>query len=57
MIVKTSDGTKIMLVSNSIFWLASNLLIPFLSIFYINELSGVTMTEVGISALIYHLVF
>lgn len=50
-------GTKILLLSHSIFWLAANLLIPFLSIFFVNELQGVTVTEVGIAALIFSLSF
>jgi MFS family permease len=57
MINKIPNGIKIMLFSNSIFWLATNLLIPFLSIFYATELSDVTVTEIGISALIYYLSF
>lgn len=57
MLKKVPKGTRVMIFSNSVFWLASNLLTPFLSIFYISELSGVTLTEVGISALIYYLAF
>ena len=57
MIREIPKGTRVMLLSNSIFWLASNLLIPFLSIFYVTELNDVTLTEIGISALIYYLAF
>jgi len=51
------SGARVLLFSHSIFWLASNLLAPFLSIFYMSELSGVTLVEIGVSALIYYLTF
>ncbi len=50
-------GTQILLLSHSLFWLGANLLIPFASIFFVNELRGVTVTEVGIASLIYFLSF
>ena len=37
--------------------MAANLLIPFLSVFFITELHGVTVTEIGISSLIFFLSF
>jgi len=37
--------------------MASNLLIPFLSIFFISDLRDVTITEIGIASLIYFLSF
>ncbi|MDP3994896.1 MAG: MFS transporter [bacterium] len=57
MLKKIPSGVGILIASHSIFWLASNLLTPFLSIFYVNELYGVTLVEVGISTLIYFLAF
>ncbi len=50
-------GIQILLLSHSLFWMAANLLIPFLSIFFVDELKGVTITEVGISSLIFFLAF
>lgn len=50
-------GVQILLMSHAIFWMAANFLIPFLSIFFINELKGVTVTEIGISSLIFFLAF
>lgn len=54
---KIPGGIRVLLLSHSAFWLASNLLTPFLSIFYINALHGVTLVEVGIASLIYFLAF
>lgn len=48
---------RIVLLSHSLFWLATSLLVPFLPIFFVNELADVTLTEVGIGALIYFLSF
>lgn len=50
-------GVQILLISHAIFWMAANFLIPFLSIFFIDELRGVTITEIGISSLIFFLSF
>jgi MFS family permease len=50
-------GTKILLISHSVFWLAANLILPFFSIFFIDELVGVTLTEIGIATLIFFLTF
>lgn len=50
-------GTSVLLISHSFFWLATNLIAPFFSIFAIHELSGVGLAEVGISSLIYYLSF
>jgi len=50
-------GVQILLLSHSLFWMASNLLIPFLSIFFISDLRDVTITEIGIASLIYFLSF
>lgn len=50
-------GIQILLISHALFWMAANLLIPFLSIFFISELNGVTVTEIGISSLIFFLAF
>lgn len=57
MLKRIPGGVKFLILSHSVFWLASNLLTPFLSVFYVNELHGVTLTEVGISALIYFITF
>jgi MFS family permease len=50
-------GIQILLLSHAVFWMAANLLIPFLSIFFIDELHGVTVTEIGIASLIFYLSF
>jgi len=52
-----SFGTQILIASHSIFWLAAHFIIPTLSIFFITELKGVTVTEIGISSLIFCLSF
>lgn len=52
-----SFGTKILLLSHSLFWLATNLIVPTLSVFYVSQIEGVTLTEVGIASLIYYLSF
>lgn len=57
MLKKVPYGIRVLLLSHSVFWLASNLLTPFLSIFYISEIQGATLVEVGIAALIYFLAF
>lgn len=49
--------TRVLLVTHSLFWFAINLVSPFLGIFYISQLQGVTLTEVGISSLIFYLSF
>ena len=48
---------KILLLTHAIFWFSANLLAPFSSIFMIEELKGVGITEVGIGILIYSLAF
>ncbi|MDQ3008698.1 MAG: MFS transporter [bacterium] len=50
-------GTQILLISHSLFWLATNLVSPFLSIFFITEMTDVTVSEVGIASLIFYLSF
>lgn len=52
-----SHGTKILLLAHSLFWMSAHLLIPFMGIFFVEELEGVTLTEVGISSLIFFLSF
>lgn len=44
-----------MLLSHTVFWLAFDLLAPFMSIYFITSLEGVTLTEIGIGTLIYFL--
>lgn len=51
------SGTGVLLMSHSFFWLATNLIAPFFSIFAIEELSGVGLAEIGIASLIYFLSF
>lgn len=50
-------GTQILLISHSLFWLATNLISPFMSVFFVNEVPGVTLTEVGIASLVFFLSF
>jgi MFS transporter, DHA1 family, multidrug resistance protein len=50
-------GTQVLLATHSIFWLAANMVSPFLGIFFVSELTGVTLTEVGVSSLIFYLSF
>src|SRR5688572_601564 len=50
-------GVRVLLISHAVFWLSANLFLPFLSIFFIDELQGVTITEVGIGTLIFFLSF
>lgn len=48
---------RILLVSHAFFWLATSLTAPIFSVFSINELKGVTVTEVGIANLLFYLSF
>ncbi len=50
-------GTQVLLLSHAIFWLAADLINPFLSIFFVTDLKDVTLAEVGISSLIFYLAF
>lgn len=44
-------------LSGFLFWSATNLITPFISFFAINEISGVTIENFGVSNLIYFLSF
>ena len=52
-----AHGTVVLLLSHSLFWFGGNLVLPALSIFFVRELQGVSVTEVGISTLIFFLSF
>ena len=54
---KFSKGIKIVLISHAIFWLATSFIGPFLEIFYIRELQGVTLTNIGVASSIFLLSF
>lgn len=45
------------MLSHALFWTSSNLITPFFSIFFISDIAGVTVREIGISALIFSLSF
>lgn len=53
----SNRGLYFLFSIQSIFWLSTSILTPFLSIFLINEYTGVGLTEFGISNLIYFLAF
>jgi MFS family permease len=55
--VRRDGGVYVVIFSHSLFWLAVNLLSPFIAVFFIEELENVSLTEVGISSLVYYLSF
>lgn len=52
---KFDSTTKLIFLAHSIFWFSQTLIQPFLSIFFINELKNVSLTEIGTSTLIFYL--
>ncbi|MBU1133035.1 MAG: MFS transporter [Patescibacteria group bacterium] len=46
---------KTIILAHSVFWMAQKLVQPFLAIFFLEELRGVSLFEIGTSTLIYFL--
>ncbi len=57
MLKKIHPAIQYILVAHGLFWLSSNLLLPFISVFYVNEINGCTLTEVGFATLLYFLTY
>lgn len=54
---KWNSKLLVLLISHSFFWLATNLISPFLSIFLLSTIPGMTLSEVGIASMIFFLAF
>ncbi|MFC1700170.1 MFS transporter [Patescibacteria group bacterium] len=52
---KIDGKVKTIILAHSIFWMAQKLIQPFLAIFFLEELRGVTLVEIGTSSLIFFL--
>lgn len=52
---KIDAKVRTIILAHSIFWMAQKLIQPFLAIFFLEELRGVTLVEIGTSTLIYFL--
>ncbi|MFC1624942.1 MFS transporter [Patescibacteria group bacterium] len=52
---KVDSKVRLIFLAHSIFWVGQKLVQPFLSIFLINELEGVTLTRIGVATLIFYL--
>jgi len=46
---------KTIFLAHSIYWMGQKLVQPFLAIFFINELDGMTLTKIGVATLIFYL--
>lgn len=53
----SSVSPRILLISHSFFWLATNLTGPLFSVFALQELQNVTVAEIGIANLLFYLSF
>ena len=52
---KIDSKARYIFLAHSIFWISQKLIQPFLAIFFINELRGVGLAEIGTATLIFYL--